>query len=183
MKQDLHQVARRRGLRRPAELSRPATSSRCAAAAGRRASPPSVARVGRERVEVWRARGHRHWRAPVSPTTPTPRGCGWPVAFTIDVDPAWPSGFYEVSLHAEGEDGEAATSEAFFVVRPSGTTRLPTRILVLATNTYNAYNQWGGKCLYSGAVEAVVRSPAGAWLPAPAACARRGCLRRPRAAA
>ncbi|MEO7369339.1 MAG: N,N-dimethylformamidase beta subunit family domain-containing protein, partial [Ilumatobacteraceae bacterium] len=32
-------------------------------------------------------------------------------------------------------------------------------ILVLATNTYNAYNQWGGKCLYSGATQVSFARP------------------------
>ena len=66
-----------------------------------------------------------------------------------------------------GEDGEAATSEAFFVVRPSARSSAD-GILVLATNTYNAYNQWGGKCMYSGATKLSFDRPL-----------ERGYLRRP----
>jgi hypothetical protein len=87
----------------------------------------------------------------------------------VDVDPAWPSGFYEVCLQAEGEVGEAATSEAFFVVRPTSATSADA-IVVLATNTYNAYNQWGGRCLYSDAVKVSFDRPL-----------ERGYLRRPAA--
>jgi hypothetical protein len=115
----------------------------------------SVARVGRERVEVWRREGIQIGDHP-QPNHAYASGCGWPVAFTLDVDPSWPSGFYEVSLQADGEVGEAATSEAFFVVRPTAPSSgrsSADAILVLATNTYNAYNAWGGKCLYSGAVK------------------------------
>jgi hypothetical protein len=126
----------------------------------------SVARVGHERVEVWRAEGIVIGEHPY-PDDAYASGCGWPVAFTIDVDPGWSSGFYEVSLHAAGEDGEAATSEAFFVVRPSARSSAD-GILVLATNTYNAYNQWGGKCMYSGATKLSFDRPL-----------ERGYLRRP----
>ena len=114
----------------------------------------SVARVGREHVEVWRGEGIVIGEHPY-PDDAYASGCGWPVAFTIDVDPAWPSGFYEVSLRADGADGETdetSASEAFFVVRPSKASSADA-ILVLATNTYNAYNQWGGKCMYSGATK------------------------------
>jgi hypothetical protein len=126
----------------------------------------TLARVGRERVEVWRREGIRIDEHPF-PDDAYATGCGWPVAFTLDVDPAWPSGFYEVSLHAEGEVGEAARSEAFFVVHPDATTSADA-ILVLATNTYNAYNQWGGKCLYSDAVKVSFDRPT-----------ERGYFRRP----
>ncbi len=111
----------------------------------------AVTRVGRERVEVWRRDAINIGEHPY-PDDAYATGCGWPVAFTFEVDPAWPSGFYEVSLHASGESGAQATAEAFFVVRPAAPTKADA-ILVLATNTYNAYNQWGGKCLYSGAVK------------------------------
>jgi hypothetical protein len=126
----------------------------------------SVFKVGRQRVEVWRQDGlvigeHRY------PDDAYATGCGWPVAFTIDVDPQWPSGYYEISFHADGRVGEEATSEAFFVVRPSRPSSADA-ILVLATNTYNAYNQWGGRCLYSEAVKVSFDRPL-----------ERGYLRRP----
>jgi hypothetical protein len=108
-----------------------------------------VARIGLRRDEVWHSDGilvaeHEY------PDDAFAVGCGWPVAFSFEVDPSWPSGFYEITLHADGETGEDAHAEAFFVVRPdAGSTA--DGILVLATNTYNAYNQWGGRCLYSEA--------------------------------
>lgn len=109
----------------------------------------SVARVGRERLVVWRRDAVGVGDHPF-PDDAHARGCGWPVAFTIEIDPAWPSGFYEISLTADGQTGETAHSEAFFVVRPAPDTAADA-ILVLATNTYNAYNQWGGRCLYTQA--------------------------------
>ena len=133
----------------------------------------SVARVGQERVEVWRREGVIIGEHPY-PDDAYASGCGWPVAFTIDVDPGWASGFYEVSLRAEAGDSadpeidEVATSEAFFVVRPTRASPSADAILVLATNTYNAYNQWGGKCMYSGATKLSFDRPL-----------ERGYLRRP----
>ena len=128
----------------------------------------SVARVGRERVEVWRREGIAVGEHPF-PDDAYAVGCGWPVAFSVDVDTAWPSGFYEVSLQAEGAVGEVARAEAFFVVR-SAPTSATDAIVVLATNTYNAYNQWGGRCLYSDAVKVSFDRPV-----------ERGYLRRPAA--
>jgi hypothetical protein len=128
----------------------------------------SVVRVGRERVEVWQRAGINVAEHPY-PDDAYATGCGWPVAFTVAVDPAWKSGFYEVSLQAEGTVGEEATAEAFFVVRP-GPNSSADAILVLATNTYNAYNQWGGRCLYSDARKVSFDRPL-----------ERGYLRRPAA--
>ena len=65
--------------------------------------------------------------------------------------------------------GERRHSEAFFVVRPEPAAAAPA-ILVLATNTYNAYNQWGGACLYSGATQVSFARPI-----------ERGYVRRPAA--
>lgn len=77
------------------------------------------------------------------------RGCDWPVAMEIPTDESWPSGFYEVTLTAEPVAGPRAVSQAFFVLRANAPRHRA--LMVLATNTYNAYNQWGGRCLYSGA--------------------------------
>ncbi|HEY7045486.1 MAG TPA: N,N-dimethylformamidase beta subunit family domain-containing protein [Nocardioidaceae bacterium] len=125
-----------------------------------------VSRVGRERAEVWRQSGIGVSEQPVADDAYA-TGCDWPVTFTLEVDASWPSGFYEVSLQADGVGGDQARSEAFFVVRSSGRSAADA-LLVLATNTYNAYNQWGGKCLYSGATSVSFARPI-----------ERGYLRRP----
>src|SRR5581483_1354313 len=52
------------------------------------------------------------------PKNASASGCGWPVALTLDVDPAWRSGYYEVVM--EIDVGEKVRRDyAFFVVRPS----------------------------------------------------------------
>ena len=43
---------------------------------------------------------------------------------------------------------------------------------MLATNTYNAYNQWGGKCLYSGGVKMSFDRPLERGYAPPAGSAR-----------
>ena len=95
-------------------------------------------------------------------------GCGWPVAVEIPTAPSWPSGMYEVTMRAMGVEGARATSQAFFALRPASGAPTATGVLHLATNTYNAYNQWGGRCCYSGATHVSFERPY-----------ERGYLRRP----
>jgi N,N-dimethylformamidase beta subunit-like protein len=83
-------------------------------------------------------------------------GCGWPASYKFKIPADWKSGYYSVALSAEDRGGQfvqrgrrAAASECFFVVRaaePGKTSRI---LLQLCTNTYNAYNNWGGHCLYA----------------------------------
>src|SRR3954462_10215399 len=72
-----------------------------------------------------------------TPRDASSKGCGWPVALTLDVDPSWRSGYYEVVL--EIDLGEKVRRDyAFFVVRPQHAA--PRIVLALATNTWHAYN-------------------------------------------
>ena len=106
---------------------------------------------------VWRAEGIAGMPREV-PTTVVEDGCRWPVAVTIPTDANWPSGMYLVRLHRVGER-HADPPTAWFVLRA----RRPARsgcILVLATNTWNAYNDFGGRNLYTGATAVVVRTAA-----------------------
>ena len=74
-----------------------------------------------------------------------------------------------------GEDERQRSSQACFVVRAAPA---PRSALLLATNTYNAYNQWGGHCLYSGADRV---SSSGRW-SATCGVRRRPTRNRPTAA-
>ena len=69
-------------------------------------------------------------------------GCRWPVAFEIRTARDWPSGYYRLQL----SDGQNL-GEHFFVIRSAREQRRSIAI-ILATNSYHAYNSWGGKCLY-----------------------------------
>ncbi len=96
--------------------------------------------------------------------TPAPEdadsnGCGWPSSLSIPVRPSWRSGFYLVTLTARGADPERRTAYACFVVRAAKPTAKA--LLVIATNTYNAYNNWGGKSLYTGGNQVSFERPFG----------------------
>jgi hypothetical protein len=76
-------------------------------------------------------------------------GCRWPVTVEVPVDPAWPSGVYLVRCRAT-PDAPPDPITGAFVVR--ATAPSPERVLlVLATTTWNAYNDLGGPNLYTGA--------------------------------
>jgi len=129
-----------------------------------------ITRVGAERIEVHTVEGVRGHDQPV-PDRAWEAGCGWEDTFAFTVGNDWPSGFYEIELRARGE-AEAdwrGAGHAFFTVlgrRPD-----PERpLLLLSTNTYQAYNQWGGRCMYTGATEVSFDRPL-----------ERGYLRRPAA--
>ena len=67
---------------------------------------------------------------------------GWRASLSFRVGESWPSGFYLVRLDL---DGGAGTSYASFVVRDSTPGAI---VVVLSTNTWQAYNTWGGVSLY-----------------------------------
>jgi hypothetical protein len=77
------------------------------------------------------------------------------VALTVDVDPSWRSGYYEVVMEIEVGD-KVRRSYAFFVVRPVSNERI---VVALATNTWNAYNDFGGTNLYTGGTHVSLQRP------------------------
>ncbi len=108
-----------------------------------------VARVGARRQVVSSQGGLRGVQHPV-PADASSHGCRWPQAFQFLVPEAWRSGYYQVLLRAEESDSRGASGEAFFVVRSRHPGRDTPILLQLCTNTYNAYNRWGGSSLYGG---------------------------------
>lgn len=86
-------------------------------------------------------------------------GCGWPVATTFTVGDDWASGYYEVLLTVEDDKGRERSSHAFVVVRPNPTTTDATILLALATNTWHAYNDFGGRNLYTGGTTVALQRP------------------------
>ncbi len=133
-----------------------------------------VTRVGAERVPMWSTSDLAVGDHDV-PDRAFEAGCRWPVAVAIPTDRSWPSGFYEVRMTANGDDPfdddqRRRTSEAWFVVRRPEGAAPADLLLALSTNTWNAYNQWGGACMYSGADTLSFERPI-----------ERGYLRRPAA--
>jgi hypothetical protein len=90
-----------------------------------------------------------------TPKTASSTGCQWPVALTVEVDPSWRSGYYEVVMEIDVGD-KVRRDYAFFVVRPQSKERI---VVALATNTWHAYNDFGGTNLYNGGTHVSMRRP------------------------
>ena len=123
--------------------------------AGGRPVEVEVARVGVERTVVWS-------KTVEADEYPTPHdassnGCQWPEAARVTAGDDWVSGYYEVLLTID-VDGRKRKSHAFFVVRPTADSK-NTILLQLATNTWHAYNDFGGRNLYNGGTHAALARP------------------------
>ena len=86
---------------------------------------------------------------------PTPadcsvRGCGWPVAYEFTVPPEWHSGGYVVKTVTETGGHDEIEHHGLFVVRPTPDRTASPILLVAATSTWLAYNDWGGSNAYEG---------------------------------
>ncbi len=113
-----------------------------------------IARVGGRREVVFTASSVATGEHE-TPHTASSTGCEWPVALTVDIDATWRSGYYEVVM--EIEVGEKVRRDyAFFVVRPTSDQRI---VIALSTNTWHAYNDFGGTNLYNGGTHVSMRRP------------------------
>jgi hypothetical protein len=118
-----------------------------------------VARVGGHREIVWMARDVPGNAQP-TPEDAAPNGCGWSSSVEFTVPDKWRSGYYEVIFRVVDDvSGHLDEGLAFFVVRNSGQHPRAPLLLVLSTNTYNAYNDWGGKSLYTGGTRVSFERP------------------------
>ena len=77
-------------------------------------------------------------------------GCGWPVSYTWQIPDDLKSGFYLVTCKVENDKGELREHEAGFFVRPKVGKPNAKILLVAATSTWIAYNDWGGTSSYVG---------------------------------
>jgi hypothetical protein len=87
-----------------------------------------------------------------TPADASENGCGWPVTLEIATG-GWRSGYYAVVVGAGDERADAC-----FVVGPHPEDPAPL-LLVLATTTWNAYNDWGGPSLYTGGTRVSFERP------------------------
>lgn len=114
-----------------------------------------VARLGMTREVVWTKKDVPGAAHPI-PEDASANGCRWPESLRVPVGMDWKSGYYEVTLRAADAGGKwtqrserTASSSAWFIVRqarPGSTSKI---LLQLSTNTYNAYNNWGGFSVYA----------------------------------
>ncbi len=109
-----------------------------------------IERWGADRDVVWESTNLPGDYYPAPPDADSD-GCGWPIAIQVPVESSWKSGFYLVTLTAHGVPPDRASANAGFVVRGARSIEdRGTVLYVLPTNTWNAYNTWGGKSLYTG---------------------------------
>ena len=82
------------------------------------------------------------------PVGVNPTRAAWPVTDSIRVGDDWTSGYYlaEAVLTSGPWTGRAATT--FFVVHQPPTTPGSSILVQVPVNTWQAYNEWGGKSLY-----------------------------------
>jgi hypothetical protein len=114
-----------------------------------------VARLGAKREVVLSKTGLDGRELPI-PNNASSHGCQWPEAMRFTVPADWKSGYYSISLSVEDGGGafiqrgrRTASGEAYFVLRASEPGKTSPILLQLSTNTYNAYNNWGGHSLYA----------------------------------
>lgn len=111
-----------------------------------------IARLGAQREVVFTQADVKGVESPV-PEDASSHGCRWPALVKMAIPDKWRSGYYQVALRVEDRGGKfvergrrTAESTCFFIVRAA----TPGKILIqLSTNTYNAYNNWGGFSLYA----------------------------------
>jgi hypothetical protein len=101
-----------------------------------------------------------------SPDTPedcSARGCGWPVAFEFKLPETIRSAAYRLTTRAAASGNKGANEHHHLLIvrptpqqgRPAGlqprvASRQKRLLLVAATSTWNAYNDWGGSNHYEG---------------------------------
>jgi hypothetical protein len=107
-----------------------------------------IARLGPTREVAWKKEGIPAAVQPV-PADASSHGCRWKPTVSLVVGDDWRSGYYEARLIIEDPGKVARSSSAFFVVRPKEPGKNSRILLQLATNTYNAYTNWGGYSLYA----------------------------------
>ena len=85
---------------------------------------------------------------------PTPvdcsvNGCDWPAAYEFTLPDDWRSGVYIVRSYARRGD-EVFDHRHMFILRAAEAGRDARMVLVCATGTWMAYNEWGGSNHYEG---------------------------------
>ena len=112
-------------------------------------------RVGKTRDEVLCVENIPCQSYPV-PDNASSHGCCWPLAFSLSIPEEWTSGYYEFTMEIsdEGRPYErrcrrTAQATGYFVLRPNAFQPRAKMLIALSTNTYAAYNNWGGFSLYA----------------------------------
>lgn len=109
-------------------------------------------------LEVWRDGGERQsvlvqnglpgtfYRTPEECSV---TGCRWPVALDLPVPASWRSGGYIIRLTGKTPDGASLSYHHLILIRAAPAAEAAI-LLVAATGTWAAYNDWGGSNHYEG---------------------------------
>jgi hypothetical protein len=119
----------------------------CLSAQSRTRSVVEIQRLGATVQPVWSTPVWGHPK-PI-PADASEHGCRWEGGeggdLAFDVPDEWPTGFYRVSMSAPSSASWQRPGEAFFVVRSPHPGRDSKILLILSTNTYAAYNNFGAR--------------------------------------
>jgi hypothetical protein len=85
----------------------------------------------------------------VTPPDASVTGCGWPSSFEFRIPADWRSGGYRVTCRIDSGDG-VREQHHLFLLRGNRSARQDRLLLVSATGTWCAYNNWGGSNHYEG---------------------------------
>jgi len=107
-----------------------------------------VYRDGAERKEVLR-RENLAGQAQTTPSDAYAKGCDWAEALRFEVPADWASGGYVVELTCQ-KGKLTRQAHHWFAVRPQPGTGAGRLLLIAATGTWLAYNDWGGANHYEG---------------------------------
>jgi hypothetical protein len=78
-------------------------------------------------------------------------GCDWPAALTFEIGTHWRSGAYIVRTQCRHDGKIADTHDHLLILRPAPAAARSRRLLLIAaTSTWTAYNDWGGSNHYQG---------------------------------
>ncbi len=108
----------------------------------------TIWRDGARRAAVHRAEG-LVGRFHPAPDDCSVTGCGWPVGYELAIPDDWRSGGYLVEVEVKGRDGATFSQDHVFLLRAAPADAAPL-LLVAATGTWTAYNDWGGSNHYEG---------------------------------
>ncbi|WP_108810222.1 N,N-dimethylformamidase beta subunit family domain-containing protein [Sphingorhabdus sp. Alg231-15] len=107
----------------------------------------SISRVGKEVQQVAKFDGIEIDEHEIPKDADT-NGCGWSAAFSFEIEEDWETGYYDLTL--TGPDG--AQSQHFICLRKGSDAPKAKAAIILSTNTYAAYNYWGGRNAYADVI-------------------------------
>lgn len=89
------------------------------------------------------------WRT--TPENCSVSGCGWPISHRLTIPHGWLSGGYIIRTSVSDQNGQFDSHDHIVIIGPSrGTPKQDRLLLIAATATWHAYNDWGGSNHYQG---------------------------------